>query len=51
MHNDQCLGGEGFCPLRIVYRGLSGGGGVVLDEIDTINRNSTVNMDCLVCVT
>ena len=28
--------GEGFCSLQVVSRGfVSGGGGVVLDEIDT----------------
>ena len=53
VHNDQCLGGGGevFTPFESCTGGCLVGGGVVLDEIDTINRNSTVNIDCLVCVT
>ena len=34
-HND-CPGEESFCSLQVVSGGLSqGGGGVVMDEIDT----------------
>ena len=41
VHND-CLGGEGFCSLQFVSRGVCPGGCVVLDEIDTCIKEEKI---------